>query len=35
MLLRWLAALLFAGGLAADPGAGLTATPSLISAEEP
>jgi hypothetical protein len=25
MLLRWLAALLFVGGLAAGPGAGLTA----------
>jgi hypothetical protein len=34
MLLRWLAALLFVGGLAPGPGAGMTATPSLISAEE-
>jgi hypothetical protein len=34
MLLRWLAALLFAGGLAVGPGAGMTATLSLISAEE-
>jgi hypothetical protein len=34
MLLRWLAALLFVGVLAAGPGAGLTAAPSLISAEE-
>jgi hypothetical protein len=34
MLRRWLAALLFVGGHA-GPGAGLTATPSLISAEEP
>ena len=34
MLLRWPAALLFMGGLAAGPGVGMTATPSLISAEE-
>ena len=34
MLLRWLAALLFVGGLAAGLGAGMTAPPSLISAEE-
>ena len=34
MLLRWLAALVFAGGLAVGLGVGMTATPSLISAEE-
>jgi hypothetical protein len=34
VLLRWLAALLFVGGLAVGPGAGMTVTPSLISAEE-
>jgi hypothetical protein len=34
MLLRWLAALLFVGELAAGLGAGMTAPPSLISAEE-
>jgi hypothetical protein len=34
VLLRCLAALLFVGGLAAGPGAGMTVTPSLISAEE-
>ena len=33
MLLRWLAALLFVGGLAVGL-AGMTVTPSLISAEE-
>ena len=34
MLLRWLAALFFVGGLAVGSGADMTATPSLISAEE-
>jgi hypothetical protein len=34
MLLRWLAALHFVGGLAVGLGADMTATPSLISAEE-
>jgi hypothetical protein len=34
MLLRWLAALFFVDGLAVGFGADMTATPSLISAEE-
>jgi hypothetical protein len=34
MLLRWLAALLFVDGLAVGFGVDMTATPSLISAEE-
>jgi hypothetical protein len=34
MLLHWLAALLFVSGLAVGLGAGMTVTPSLISAEE-
>jgi hypothetical protein len=34
MLLRWLAALFFVDGLAVGSGADMTATPSLISAEE-
>jgi hypothetical protein len=34
MLLRWLGALLFVDGLAVGFGVDMTATPSLISAEE-
>jgi hypothetical protein len=34
MLLRWLAALDFVGGLAVGLGADMTAAPSLIAAEE-